>query len=76
MQARGYIVSWGACDSEGGDGRVSIKKDLISQGLNSLVLKEGFPSSSEVKNLPGNSGTRGSILGSGRFPGGGNGYLL
>ena len=67
---------WGACASEGGDWKVSIKKDLIGQGLSSLVLKEGFPGSSEVKNLPGNAGTTGSILGSGRFPGGGNGYLL
>ena len=39
MQARGNIVSWGACDFEGGDWRVSIKKDLIGQDLSSLVLK-------------------------------------
>ena len=33
----------------------------------------GFPGGSVVKNLPANAGDMGSISGSGRFPGGGNG---
>ena len=33
----------------------------------------GFPSGSEVKNLPANAGDAGSILRSGRSPRGGNG---
>ena len=33
----------------------------------------GFPDGSEVMNLPANAGDTGSILGSGRFPRGGNG---
>ena len=39
----------------------------------------GFPGGSVVKNLPGNAGDTGdvgSIRGSGRSPGVGNGYLL
>ena len=34
---------------------------------------QGFPASSVVMNLPDNAGDMGSISGSGRFPGGGNG---
>ena len=33
----------------------------------------GFPGGSVVKNLPANAGDMGSISGSGRFPGEGNG---
>ena len=36
----------------------------------------GFPGSSVVKNLPANAGDAGSILGSERSPGEGNGSLL
>ena len=36
----------------------------------------GFPGGGEVKNLPVNAGDVGSIPGSGRSPGGGNGNLL
>ena len=36
----------------------------------------GFSSGSEVKNLPANAGDAGSITGSGRSAGGGNGNLL
>ena len=36
----------------------------------------GFPGGSVVKNLPSNSGDAGSIPGSGRSPGEGNGYRL
>ena len=36
----------------------------------------GVPGSSAVKNLPANVGDMGSIPGSGRFPGEGNGNLL
>ena len=42
-------------------------------------MKNGFPGGSAVKNLPanaGNSGDLGSIPGSGRPPGGGNGNPL
>ena len=38
--------------------------------------KMGFPGGSVVKNLPANTGDVGSILGSRRFPGGGNSNLL
>ena len=46
-----------------------------------LLLKQnkislGFPSGSVVKNLPANAGDTGSIPGSGRSPGEGNGNLL
>ena len=43
------------------------------------IKKGGFPSSSEVKNLPANTGDTGdvdSIFGSGKPPGGGYGNLL
>ena len=36
----------------------------------------GFPGGSVVKNLPTNAGDLGSISGSGRFPGEGNGNPL
>ena len=36
----------------------------------------GFPSGSEITNLPANAEDMGSIPGSGRFPGEGNGNLL
>jgi len=36
----------------------------------------GFPGGSVVKNLPANAGHMGSIPGSGRSPGGGNGNPL
>ena len=36
----------------------------------------GFPGGSVVKNLPANAGDEGSIPGSGRSPGGGNGKPL
>ena len=37
---------------------------------------QGFPNGSLIKNLPANSGDTGSILGSGRSLGGGNGSPL
>ena len=40
------------------------------------ALCMGFPSSIVVKNLPANAGDMGSIPGSGRSPGGGNGNPL
>ena len=40
------------------------------------ALCMGFPGSIVVKNLPANAGDMGSIPGSGRFPGGGNGNPL
>ena len=41
-----------------------------------ISFGEGFPSGSVVKNLPANAGNSGSIPGSGRSPGEGNGYTL
>ena len=40
------------------------------------MLRLGFPSGSVVKNLPANAGDAGSIPGSGRSPGEGNGNPL
>ena len=42
--------------------------------LQPISLKEGFPGGSEVKNPPANAGDAGSIPGSGRCPGEGNGH--
>ena len=39
-------------------------------------ISRGFPGGSVVKNLPANAGDVGSIPGSGRSPGGGNGNTL
>ena len=39
-------------------------------------LYQGFPGGSVVKNLPTNAGDMGSIPGSGKFPGEGNGNPL
>ena len=44
--------------------------------MTTLSLWWAFPGGSMVKNLPANAGDSGSILGSGRFPGGGNGNPL
>ena len=41
-----------------------------------ISFGEGFPGGSVVKNLPANAGNSGSIPGSGRSPGEGNGYPL
>ena len=41
-----------------------------------LVAKKGFPGDSVVKNPPANTGSSGSIPGSGRTPRGGNENLL
>jgi len=40
------------------------------------MLLTGFPGGSVIKNPPANTGDRGSIPGSGRSPGEGNGNLL
>jgi len=37
---------------------------------------KGFPGGLEVQNMPANAGDTGSILGSGRCPGEGNGNLF
>ena len=47
---------------------------MIIKGV--LVKSSGFPGGSVVKNLPANTGDSGSIPGSRRSPGGGNGNLL
>ena len=44
--------------------------------LYTLYTREGFPAGSVVKNLLANAGNSASILGSGRFPGKGNGNPL
>ena len=41
-----------------------------------LIFEESFPGGSVVKNLPANAGDVGSIPGSERSPGGGNGNPL
>ena len=41
-----------------------------------FMYNKGFPGDSVVKNLPVNAGQLGSIPGSGRPPGGGNGHPL
>ena len=41
-----------------------------------VCVSTGFPGGSMVKNLPANAGDTGSIHGSGRSPGDGNGYPL
>ena len=41
-----------------------------------FLLKQGLPGGAVIKNLPANAGGTGSIPGSGRFPGGGNGTPL
>ena len=41
-----------------------------------VSITEGFPGGSVVKNPPANAGDLSSILGSGRVPGEGDGYLL
>ena len=46
------------------------------QILNPNLYLVGFPGSSLVKNLPANAGDMGSILGTGRSPGEGNGNPL
>ena len=43
--------------------------------LNCIVIA-GFPGGAVIKNLPANAGDSGSILGSGRSPGNGNGNLI
>ena len=44
--------------------------------LGKLIIFMSFPGSSVVKNLPVSAGDVGSITGSGRFPGEGNGNPL
>ena len=49
---------------------------LSDQHFHFLCDVVGFPGGSVVKNLPANAGIAGSIPGSGRSPGGGNGNPL
>ena len=48
--------------------------EIESRGL--LDHRKGFPGGSVVKNLPADAGDSGSIPGSGRYPGEGNGNPL
>ena len=56
---------------------LGLKNSKINAIINRLELKFtcGFPGGSLAKNLPVNAGYVGSIPGSGRSPGGGNGNL-
>ena len=49
---------------------------MHSKDLNPNIMILGFPHGSVIKNPPANAGDAGSIPGSGRCPGGGNGNLL
>ena len=58
---------------------LAICQDISYNELSILHVPKGFPGGSVVKNLPANAGASGdvgSIPGSGRFPGGGNGNSL
>ena len=58
---------------------LAICQDISYNELSTLHVPKGFPGGSVVKNLPANAGASGdvgSIPGSGRFPGGGNGNPL
>ena len=51
------------------------KSEILVLGI-MCIIKEGFASGSEAKNLPANAGDMGWIPGSGRSLGEGNGILL
>ena len=59
---------------------MSIKEERLTiTPLNNsvrILLLLGFPGGSVVENPPANAGDAGLILGSGRFPGEGEGYPL
>ena len=59
--------------SEPEDSEGSREASWLKLVVNAL---EGFPDGSVIKNPPANAGDVGSIPGSGRSPGGGNGNLL
>ena len=50
--------------------------DVLTHLLLIITLRYGFPSGAVLKNLPVNTGDTGSIPGSGRSPGKGNGNPL
>ena len=84
LQARtGENCSGLPCPPPGGLPDLGIKHTLLSQLRNPVkgigCHKLGFPDGSVVKNPPANAGDigdAGSLLGSGRSPGEGNGNLL
>ena len=49
---------------------------VLSWNVAQIQVPKGFSGGSVVKNLPASAGDAGSIPGSGRFPGGGNGKVL
>ena len=49
---------------------------MCRANLGASIKNIGFPGDAVVKNPPANAGDVGSIPGSGRFPGVGNGNLL
>ena len=52
------------------------KKNCLLSYIFHLHIKRGFPGGSVVKNLPAKAGDSGSIPGSGKSPGEGNGNQL
>ena len=65
-------------DPCGGRSWICLRQDLknVYFGLHHLMIFWGFPGSSAGKESAYNAGDLGSIPGSGRFPGEGNGYPL
>ena len=61
-----------------GDPEIHVSKMMEGVGLyqSKVNVSEGFPGGSVVKNLPAKAGNLGSIPGSGRSPGEGNGNPL
>ena len=59
-------------EAQGQGGSTEAEQPVFSQGL--AEREWGFPGGPVVKNLPANAGDVGLIPGSGRSPGGGNGY--
>ena len=61
---------------QGGFGRDGVNWEIGTDIYTLLCIKWGFPGGSEVKASARNVGDLGSIPGSGRFPGEGNGNPL
>ena len=55
---------------------LSINSPSEPKALHTFLFQSNFPGGSVVKNMPANAGDTGLILGSGRFPGEGNGNTL
>ena len=55
---------------------VDVTEQCLAQGVMYEVEARNLPGGPVVKNPPSNAGDKGSIPGSGRFPGEGNGNSL